>query len=199
MVKRYDLSYVIKCEFCSKKQKEGKIEMFKKDIIVDMLADEKTWETFRRYCLDNKTLQDLPKDLQKLVKEREKKNFENKTAQRMAQKPGKTRSRRRNHRTHLHVIGKHPKNKLEEIEKVKPHSDYLGKHQDLGINRPKNIKYRLKEGKFYHQNCFEIPSKVNFFAQKMSKNSFFLLKNQFFSKFFSFLVKKFFFHFFWIC
>ena len=136
------------------------MDEFKNIAIIKMLANDRTKNSFTRYCLDDKELDpELKKSLDEYKEKKKQKDKKRMKTGLLGQKSLRKMSR-------VHALGAEKSDlgdfdalnqvnrdrvlldRIKRLEKVKKHPDYKGSSTlELGINKKNNISLRHKEGK----------------------------------------------------
>lgn len=166
----YYLSHILCCKWLCCLKKRGKLDEFRERMIVKLLADKETKNSFLRYCTEEEK---ISPEMKKNVKE----YLEEKIGNKKKKKRKKNRRYTKETKRIAYAIAKGMFNDKFQwkavkgdkydipsiqpfasdkervdflkdfVEKVKKDPEYKGETSILGINRKKNISLRLKEGK----------------------------------------------------
>lgn len=175
-VRRYHIkTYLLTCGCCCKKRmKRGKLEDFKEEMILKMLSNPMTKDSFERYCLNEEISEEMKKKVKEYGQKTQTKallsklvrNVENQVAkpkefkihprvESNAEESTPINFNRRVGRRMSTVQSREEKQKrifqatVKNIESVseETYSYNPGPESDLGKNKHQNIKLRLRESK----------------------------------------------------
>lgn len=119
--------------------KKAKLERFKEEIMVKMLANQVTRDSFLRYCVNKTT---ISKEMERKIYDYVCSSGDYLTKSGISQQHQDYKIEDQNAKSqeeYLRIL-------KESVEKVQKHPEYSGKAMELGKNRKENISLRLKEG-----------------------------------------------------
>lgn len=174
MISRFHfISYILLCKWCCCRKLKGKLDEFREEAIIKILADKMSRNSFLRYCTDEGKMSSKMRDkiedyIEKKIKEEEEaieksiRDFQKTSSDDLLDiaEEFEFQMSSRTRKLELKMLKgdeynipgvslgqEEIKNHLKAIEKIEKDKEYKGKATILGENRFNNISLRLKEGK----------------------------------------------------